>query len=267
MSNAFIYNLALAQVASALREAEGYTALAHQGAKGRLRELVVQELLQPLIPRAWGICTGFIVDGVGNSASHQEDLIIYDQQLIPPLWTRGEQAFVPIEACLAVVEVKSLLTAQEVDSAIAHADRIANLAPDFRLLPAYSVPNDERAARLHSAIRRPIYAVFALASNIRAPTNVESLNAEWKRVCDRHSHAGHVTPRIDLLCSVRNGMVCADRAADDLRIHGRQDSDSAGGEVVAFISVLLDLLRTIAPLRHKWFFPPKLLSYLEKPVL
>ncbi|MEW5940464.1 MAG: DUF6602 domain-containing protein, partial [Chloroflexota bacterium] len=87
----------------------------HQGVKGRARESIVfEQYLKPYIPPRYAISTGLIFDIDGNS-SRQQDLVIFDEFNTPVLKDlEAEKIFFP-ESILAVIEVKSTLTNEEVD--------------------------------------------------------------------------------------------------------------------------------------------------------
>lgn len=87
----------------------------HQGVKGRARESIVfEQYLKPYIPPRYAISTGLIFD-IENNTSRQQDLVIFDEFNTPVLKDLStEKLFFP-ESILAVIEVKSTLTSEEMD--------------------------------------------------------------------------------------------------------------------------------------------------------
>ncbi|MCA2017133.1 hypothetical protein LDJ79_13485 [Vibrio tritonius] len=78
----------------------------HPGEFGQYRERAVEELLKLCIPQNFGITNGFIITQ-DNRKSTQCDLIIYDKQSCPKLVDSSHTHFIPVEAVIAIGEVKS----------------------------------------------------------------------------------------------------------------------------------------------------------------
>lgn len=114
----------------ALSRSEAASELMHSGIRGRAREIFSKDLLSPFLSPNIGTCTGIIVDSSGGS-SLQIDIIIYDKTLIPSLMFTGEEGIVPIESVLATVEVKSILTSDELKKSIINSHSVKNLNANF----------------------------------------------------------------------------------------------------------------------------------------
>lgn len=115
----------------ALERSQSAALLKHLGLRGRARETFAMSMLTPFLDPSLGICTGVIVDSLGNSSS-QIDIIIYDKRLIPSIMFSVSEGIVPVESVLAAVEVKSRLTPSEISGAIRNARSVKALQPDFR---------------------------------------------------------------------------------------------------------------------------------------
>ena len=61
MTNKLAVSLLENQIASALSSAEGVQGIEHTGTRGHLREIFVQELIEPFLPSSWGVSTGIVV--------------------------------------------------------------------------------------------------------------------------------------------------------------------------------------------------------------
>ena len=88
MSNKLIIDAMVARISGALAHAEALGQLQHQGTIGRLREIVLTDLIEPFLPPPWKVATGLIVDSRGEDLSHsgqsgQEDILIYSPELLP----------------------------------------------------------------------------------------------------------------------------------------------------------------------------------------
>ena len=92
--------------------------ISHKEVKGRARESIIfEQYLRPYIPPRYSISSGLITDVNGNS-SRQQDLVIYDEFNTPVLKDlNSEKLFFP-ESVLAVVEVKSQLTYDELNDIV-----------------------------------------------------------------------------------------------------------------------------------------------------
>jgi hypothetical protein len=160
------------RISSAIAAAKEVGAVEHPGLVGQLREILVRELLRPILPPSVGFGTGKIVDHLGNE-SRQVDVIVYDRSLMPPLLYGVEDVgLYPVEACLYAIEVKSKATAESVRDAIRNAASVGALeyAPEF--------------SRDGVPIDRVIAALFAFGSTTRSGGNerdrlVESQSSQW----------------------------------------------------------------------------------------
>jgi hypothetical protein len=113
-----------------LARAEAEAKVTHKGLKGRFRELLIDNLLAPWLPPYVACGTGLII-GTGNTeyVSGQEDIVLYDRTLAPPiLASHGapEGVFLSNSA-IGRIEVKSWLKAEGVRGFIESSKKIAEL--------------------------------------------------------------------------------------------------------------------------------------------
>ena len=92
--------------------ARALKSVSHSGLKGALREVVVRDLLEPLLPPEYIIGSGQIISAY-SQASGQTDIVVCDRRVLPPLLFDRVQGVFPIEAVVATIEVKSRLTSTE----------------------------------------------------------------------------------------------------------------------------------------------------------
>jgi hypothetical protein len=97
--------------------------VAHDGEKGAFREFFLAEIIRPFVPKHFGVGSGVIVDAYGNQ-SKQSDVVIYDNQLIPPILLSGDRGIFPIDSVLVVVEVKSTLKSSHYKTLVEAGRRI-----------------------------------------------------------------------------------------------------------------------------------------------
>lgn len=124
--NTLYRDLILARVQAAVGAAHAVTGIGHQGLKGQLREIVMRDLLRPLFPSDVGLGTGVIITSHDHQ-SKQQDVVIFDRSIVPPILLEGNTGVFPIESVLATVEVKTKLTAAEIKSTLESAHQLRNL--------------------------------------------------------------------------------------------------------------------------------------------
>jgi hypothetical protein len=98
-------------VAEVLEELRLASAVGHPGESGRAREEVVRRFLRRLVPAAFGIDTGFVIDSQGG-ISRQIDIVIYRTGYHPVFEVAGVKHFM-VESVATVIENKSSITSRE----------------------------------------------------------------------------------------------------------------------------------------------------------
>jgi hypothetical protein len=101
-------------------------AIAHPGAKGNSSERVWLELLETYLPRRYRARSAFVVDSNGNS-SDQIDVVIFDRQYTPFIFSFQDTLVVPAESVYAVFEAKQEINADQVAYAKAKAKSVREL--------------------------------------------------------------------------------------------------------------------------------------------
>lgn len=85
--------------------------LAHPGTKGDACEGVWLELLQTYLPKRYQAAKAHVVDSSG-AFSEQIDVLVFDRQYSPFIFTFKEQLVVPAESVYAVFEAKQTINAR-----------------------------------------------------------------------------------------------------------------------------------------------------------
>lgn len=146
----------------------------HSGIRGDEREEAVRKFLRERLPGAYAAVKGEAID-FQDRHSTQLDIAIYDCIRNCPLIAKSDQILLPAEALLSVVEVKSVLTLDELKTCFEAAKQLRRLKPfkenfvDTRLNGTWA---DDRKPRC-------FYTVLAYESNL-GPS--EWLTKEWDRV-------------------------------------------------------------------------------------
>ncbi|MEN1710965.1 DUF6602 domain-containing protein [Pseudomonas aeruginosa] len=99
----------------------------HNPSTGALAEAVLRQFLKEHLPGGIGVEQGFIADASGN-LSKQCDILIYDAHLYAPLYRAGGVVVVPVEAIIAIVEVKTSINRRAFHDVISYFRSFENLA-------------------------------------------------------------------------------------------------------------------------------------------
>jgi hypothetical protein len=146
-----------ARITKALAEARNAHALDHPGLTGTVREIVVRDLIEPILPPNILVGTGKVIDHIGNM-SDEIDIVVYDRSLLPPIMYGRDLGVFPVEACLYAVQVKSRSTATHLKQVVAQGRSLAGLT----YLREACGPNG-------NPIQRVMPAYFAFSTDLKAP--------------------------------------------------------------------------------------------------
>jgi hypothetical protein len=133
----YILNRLRVDAAHLLALADNESALQHQGLKGRFRELLIDNLLSPWLPPYIACGTGMIIAAENRfRESTQDDIIVYDRTLVPPVLVSANHAPEGVflyNSVLARIEVKSTLTRADVVAFVKASIDIAALKHSVQL--------------------------------------------------------------------------------------------------------------------------------------
>ncbi len=152
----------------------------HGGNKGTNTEAILREFLRSYLPRRYGVGHGEIVDSLGGRSSQTDIVVVTDEH--PFTFPVDEPGLFFVEGVFAVGEVKSVLTSQELDKAIANALRFRELkcAPRGITLLLRSMNKSDQKR----FVGNPPYFLFAFESQITRETIVKRLVAQNRRSID-----------------------------------------------------------------------------------
>jgi hypothetical protein len=89
----------------------------HLGERGRIAEEIVKNVLGRTLPKRFSIGTGVVISAHGE-VSRQTDIVIYDNFYNSPLLSEFGSGLFPAEIVFATIEVKSVLTKDELQSSM-----------------------------------------------------------------------------------------------------------------------------------------------------
>ena len=88
----------------------------HPGTKGNASELVWLELIENYLPQRYQAATAHVVDSRGEF-SEQIDIVVFDRQYSPFIFSYEGQTIIPAESVYAVFEAKQTINASQVNYA------------------------------------------------------------------------------------------------------------------------------------------------------
>ena len=100
--------------------------VSHPGIKGTARENALMKYLRPHIPDKFEFSDGIIIDSFDHQ-SRQVDVIIHDKITTPFLQDRDLANIIPIESVYAVIEVKSMLSKDELTKCVENIKSVRSL--------------------------------------------------------------------------------------------------------------------------------------------
>lgn len=200
----------------------------HEGLKGNLREIFVQELLEPYLYPSMKFCTGVIIDSF-NQKSNQIDIIIYDSEVLPPAFLKRESGYIPIESVMATIEVKSVLSSTKLKESINNAISVKRLKFSEAFVRSYK-SND---------VPSIINTVFAFKSDLK-----EKRKTEFNRLEETIDKTGYIAP-ISSLCIAKKvllmyGTWTNQKETDKKDVWKVIDPKEAWDETLIFLGSLVD---------------------------
>ena len=218
----------LTNVKSMIFLAEDAKKIQHDGLLGRLKEIFLDELLNPYLGPTMKTCTGIVINSKGKQ-SKQIDIIIYDSEIIPPAILKQEAGVIPVESVLATIEIKSTLTAKTLKNSILNGISIKELG--FH-------PSVMRSVSLHNI---PSY-VFAFSSDLVGVNKTETQRVI--EVIDKYGQGYHAP--ISVVCIVNKPYIYfsydqnKEENDPDKYKWDEIQSNNQHEEILRFISGILD---------------------------
>ncbi|OGE26237.1 hypothetical protein A3H85_00500 [Candidatus Daviesbacteria bacterium RIFCSPLOWO2_02_FULL_40_8] len=164
-------------------QAKLFASLKHKGTIGRLREIAINNLIEPYLPPSVTIVTGTIVSpDKPREYQMQDDVVLFSKEKAPPFVSMLEQYVIPLSGVIAHIEVKSTLTYTDVKKAVLNAIELRDLAEGIA----------------------PIGIIFAYTSNLKNYTEVDRLLKTLKEV-NFTGVKGQASCPIQMICVADRG--------------------------------------------------------------
>lgn len=234
MANKEYRNRIISSIENAINEYHDCKDIGHSFLIGRIREIAIKRLIEPILPFGYAIGTGKIVDSEGNK-SNEVDIIIYSKYLLPPLLYENNLGLFPVESCLVAIEIKSKLTASTLKSALKNGRSIHK-----NLTPKSGYHNLETGQAIkHNFL--PIYRIlFAFESDLK------DLESEFNRY-EKYDLERNAERSLDCICVLGNGFISYSGIASEK--WGKNGPTKEYDEVITMLYGLTNSLHFIAQTR------------------
>jgi hypothetical protein len=224
MSNVY-KNIVRDRIKDAIGKAQAVNELAHSGERGALREIVVRDVLRPLLPADLGVGAGTVIDRNGRQ-SRQQDVILYDQSILPPALFGGDAGVFPIESVLYTIEVKSTLDASGLQGAHESASDLAK----FSYIPGHPVSGDSASDQLPE---KAFSVIVAFGSDLTYTRGSDPERYDNMR--------GEAPASIRAICVLGRGY-WIDKGGSWLKYNG----DYPGAELTGMVSGIINTYRHVS---------------------
>lgn len=226
-SKKVIYNYIQSIIESSIAQANALLHLKHNLTKGQLREIFVRNFIKHFLPGYLDVGTGIIINNQGHE-SKQNDLIIYDNRMLPPFLFSVESNLFPVESVVATIEVKSFLN-----------------------LPAL-MKTEENAGYLIKQVleknKPPKVGFMACLFGFNG-NNIKGLSS------DNNEWISENISDLKMICSAGRfswAQFYDEKTKKPKWVYGNSDDEFK--EIRRFLSLLVDNLRTISNNNRSWFF-------------
>jgi len=174
----------------------------HRGLKGDARAKSLAAFLEKRLPAGYGVlCKAEIVDYL-DQRSNELDIVIVDK--IRNAVLSDEPLWIPAESLLAYIEVKSVLTEQELRNSYSAAKKLNTLRPFKRLFTLAGPGAESQSEGSEPQSLRCFRSLFAYETNLKG---AEWLTREWERVRKVTGEIQCMPNLIDRILVLNRGMI------------------------------------------------------------
>lgn len=206
------------------------TELEHRYLIGKHKEILLDQLIIPLISSNYNTGTGKVIDFNGKK-SHETDLIIYSTQLITPLLFAHNLGLSPIESVLTCIEVKSKLTKKELKDSVKKFSVLHK-----EMVCSSGLYNEMDTPEIHKPYK-PILDIFAFDTDLKIGNNYHMNEFNRYKKFDNNWEAD---PIIKNICIVNRGTWAFTKKAWHY-IPASNENE----EVIAYLGILVNSLAKV----------------------
>lgn len=196
--NAQFRDLLIAEIKKALADSSSAIHKNHRYLEGKVREILLERLVTPLLNKRFSTGTGHVVDYKG-AKSRETDICIYSNNLLSPLFHSASERFgiFPIESVLCCIEVKTTLSKRTLKDAY---EKFKHLNDHLVMSAGQHGLNEDPLT--HYFIK-PQFDFFAFGSTSKKYTP-EYILSIYKEIDDSWEE----NPLITSICVANKGWVC-----------------------------------------------------------
>jgi hypothetical protein len=211
------------------------TAFQHTGIRGDERAAALASFLREHLPSTIGVAKGEAID-FRDRRTGQLDILIYDSDMASPISSQSENVLIPAESLLAVIEVKTTLTQNDLNACYAGAKKVREIRP-FK--QAFIAAREEGKAAEDGNFRC-MYLVFSYGTNL---SEKNWLNKEFSRLEHAANSINGKLNLVDLVCVLDRGMIRPSKNA------GKINDDEQMNTFLEFYLHIVNFLRKEMPRR------------------
>lgn len=211
------------------------TAFRHSGIRGDERAAALANFLRQHLPSNIGVAKGEAID-FRDSRTGQLDILIYDADMSAPISSQSENVLVPAESLLAVIEVKTILTQNDLNGCFASARNVRAIRPFKQSFVA--AREDGKPAE--DGNFRCLYVIFAYDTNVSAN---DWLAKEFNRLSVAAQDAKGKMSLVDVVYVLNRGMIRPSKGA------GKMNDEDQMNTFLEFYLHLVNFLRREIPRR------------------
>ena len=210
-------------------------AFQHTGIRGDERAAALANFLRQHLPSNIGVSKGEAID-FRDRKTGQLDILIYDADMCAPISSGSENVLVPAESLLAVVEVKTTLTQNDINACFVAAKKVRAIRPFKQAF----VPAREEGRPAEDGNFRCLYVVFSYDTNLSADN---WLKKEFNRLSVAAKEAKGKLNLVDVVYVLRRGMIRPSKNA------GKVNDEDQMNTFLEFYLHLVNYLRREIPRR------------------
>lgn len=210
-------------------------AFQHTGIRGDERAANLAGFLRQHLPSNLGVAKGEAIDFLDRRTG-QLDILIYDADMAAPISSQSENVLIPAESLLAVIEVKSILTQNDLNACYEASRKVRAIRPFKQSFVA--AREDGRPAEEGNF--RCMYIVFSYGTNLSPD---DWLNKEFKRLQLGAASVKGKLNLVDVVYVLNRGMIRPAKNA------GKANDEDELNMFLEFYLHLVNFLRREMPKR------------------
>lgn len=196
--NNHLRQLLVNQIKKALADSDTASMKKHPYLIGKAREILLDELINPLLNKNYSSGTGHVVDYNSNQ-SREMDICLYGNTLLPPFFYRLHEklGMFPFESVLSCIEVKTSFNKTTIKDAF---EKFRHFRDALKMSPGFH--NEENLPLAH-VFSQPRFYFFAFNSDVQKYSAEHILNI-YRKVDPEWDQ----NPLIQSICVAGKGWVC-----------------------------------------------------------